>query len=116
MSFEDMMKYGLNRRWGLVLVDHVFKFNRCFNVINFANLSQIVVVHDSENKYESKYQYRKYKINDYFKYACKFSLYTTETLYKSTTILSNYVDVTQYKLIFDKVSSDYKHVSCDTSL
>ena len=115
MSFEDMMKYGVNRRWGLVLVDHVFRYNRCFNVINFAHLSQIVVVHDSEKGFESKYQYRKYRINDYYKYACKFSLYNTNTKYKPTTILSNYIDVTVFKEIFDQIKSDIKHVSCDLS-
>ena len=111
-----MMNFGLNRKWGLVLVDHIFQYNRCFNVIKFANISQIVVVHDSEKSFEFKYQYQKYKINDYYKYACKFSLFQNKnSSYKSTTILSNFIDVTEYKLIFDKISSDYIHVSCDMS-
>ena len=112
------MKFGLNRKWGLVLVDHVFTYNRCFNVINFANLSQIVVVHDSEKTAELRYQYGKYKINDYYKYACKFSLYktNTNTTYKSTTILSNYIDVRKYKQIFDKINSEFSHVTCNLNM
>lgn len=67
----------------------------------------------SNDKY---YKYEQMKVKDNFKHACKYSIYDeTKKIYISTLILSNFIDVTQMKPIFDKIETDYGQVSCDLS-
>ena len=76
MAGNEMNQFGLDKNWGLVLVDHIDQNARSLNVLNFSKLSQIVVVHDTEKSSESFYGYEKNKIRDAFKYACKYSIYS----------------------------------------
>ena len=111
---NEMNKFGLDKKWGLVLVDHLSGETRYTNMINFANISQIVIGHDAEKQFEHYYKYESGKVRSHFKYACKFSIYDqTKSSYISTLVLSNFIDVTKFKAIFDKVKSDFGHVSCD---
>lgn len=114
-SSKDMSNYGLNNDWGLVLVDHINAAIRPLDAINFANKSQIVIVHDAEAPNEFLYKYEFFNIRSYFKYVCKFSLYkdVDKKSYISTLILSNFIDVSKFKYIFDKINTDYGHVSCN---
>lgn len=113
-SLDELNRFGLDRRWGLVLVDHKYLDNRPLNVINFANISTLVVAHDTEIANEAGYEYEKNRITDYYKYKCKFSLYDkTKINYVSTTILSNYLNLENIlKPIFAKVTTEYGHEAC----
>jgi hypothetical protein len=116
MDMEQMCAFGLEKNWGLVLVDHLSGENRYLNMIKFSNISQIVIGHDAEKWFEHYYKYETNKIKSYFKYSCKFSIYDESRItYVSTLILSNFIDVSSFKVIFDKVASDYGHVSCDNN-
>lgn len=110
--------YGLDKHWGLVLVDHIYNTKRSSNVINFSKRAQIVVVHDAEKSQEDFYHYEKNKLQGYFKYACKFSIYSesTQSEYISTLILSNFVNLDKLSDIFNKVITSYGHVACDLNL
>lgn len=117
-SPNELMSYGTDRNWSLVLVDHIFGDKRPQNVIDFAQKAQIVVAHDTEKSSEAGYLYEKRRMRDYFKHVCKFSLYITDTKrYISTTLMSNYIDLSGLlKPALDNVLTDYGHVSCDVSL
>ena len=116
MDLQQMNEYGLDKKWGIVLVDHLSGENRYLNMINFSNISQIVIGHDAEKGFEHYYKYEANKVKSYFKYACKFSIYDESRItYVSTLLLSNFIDVRSFKAIFDKVSSDYGHASCDNN-
>lgn len=115
IDYDDLFAYGQDKRWGLVLVDHTNASSRFFNVIRFAKSSRMVVVHDAEKINEKIYLYEKYNIVSYFKYACKFSLYLSksQTLYVSTLLLSNYIDMDEINQILSKIKTENGHVACD---
>ena len=119
-SPNELMSYGTDRNWSLVLVDHIYGDKRPQNVIDFAQKAQIVVAHDTEKSSEPGYLYEKRRMRDYFKHVCKFSLYITganRLTYISTTLMSNYIDLSGLlKPALDTVLTDYGHVSCDVSL
>lgn len=87
--------------------------NRYINVINFSKTARIVIAHDAESTNEGYYKYGENKITSYFKYACKFTIYDESDSYTSTLLLSNYINVKRMKKLFDKVKTEYGHVSCD---
>lgn len=115
MAGNEMNQFGLNKNWGLVLVDHIDQNARSLNVLNFSKLSKIVVVHDTEKSSESFYGYEKNKIRDAFKYACKYSIYSdiNRSSYISTLILSNFINLDNLALIFNQIKTDYGFVACD---
>ena len=118
-NFEFIeQKLGLedNKRWGIVLVDHINAVGRAFDAKKYANKAEIVLVHDAEKTVEHGYKYEQNKIRDPFKYVCKFSVYTKKdrSVYVSTLLLSNYHNFEQIKSIFDKITTDYGHISCDS--
>lgn len=116
---EDLLIFGLNQMWSLVLVDHSFANLRPKSVIAFAKKAQIVIAHDTERLAEGGYQFEKNNIREHFMYVCKFSIYSTKDkkVYVSTTILSNYIDVASIlRRPFENIDTDFGHVSCDTSL
>ena len=114
---DDMHKFGIRNLWGLVLVDHVHADERYKDVLNFANRAKIVLAHEAEKKNEYFYKYEENKVRGNYKYVCKLSVYINpgKTSYISTLIMSNYIDLEHFGFIFDKVKTDYGHVSCDTS-
>lgn len=118
-SLDELMKYGLDRHWSLVLVDHTFAEERAKNAIAFASIARVVVVHDTELISEHAYKFEKQRMTSYFKYVCKFSLYMNEKRdrYTSTTLMSNFIDLSSLlRPAFHRVHTDYGHVSCDFSL
>ena len=116
-SINDMHKFGINKFWGLVLVDHIYGNERYKDVLNFADRAKIVVVHDAEKLNENLYRYEANKVRGHFKYVCKFSVFNNQkqTSYISTLIMSNFIDLKHFDSVFDNVKTDYGHVSCDTS-
>lgn len=115
LSEDDMNNYGLDKRWGLVLVDHFNARTRSFNAIDFSNLAEIVILHDAEKSSEHMYQYEKNDIRSHFKFACKYSIFTNEkkSSYVSTIILSNFINLNQLEDLFKQIKTDYGHVACD---
>ena len=114
MSPAKMDEYGLDKKWGLVLVDHLVGEKRYDNMIKFAKIANIVIGHDAEKRNEYYYKYETMKVRDSFKYVCKYSIYDeTKNTYISTLILSNFIELSLLKPIFDKVNTDYGQVSCD---
>lgn len=115
---EEMGRFGLNRRWGLVLVDHIYGDRRPQHCINFAVMSDVVVTHDTERTSETYYKFEFTEMRKYFKYVCKFSLYTNveRNRYVSTTLMSNYIDLPKLlKPVLDKVKTEFGHESCDVN-
>ena len=119
-SKDEINKYGLDREWSLVLVDHVNGNTRAFNAIALVQKAKIVVVHDSEKVAENIYMFEKNNMTGYFnfKYVCKFNLFTkSKSGYVSTTLMSNFIDLeTILTPAFKKVKTDYGHIPCDNSL
>ena len=114
MSPNQMNSYGLEKKWGLVLVDHLIAESRYLNMIKFSEVANIVIGHDAEKNNENYYHYEQMKVRDKFKYACKYSIYDeTKKSYISTLILSNFIDVRKLETIFEKIQTDYGQVSCD---
>lgn len=111
----EINKFGLDKQWGLVLVDHIDAGSRSLNVIKFSEIAQIVIVHDTEKSQETFYGYEKNKIRSFFKYSCKYSIYSdaTRASYISTLILSNFVSLNKMKSIFNRITTDFGHVACD---
>jgi hypothetical protein len=48
MNLTQMNEFGLDKKWAVVLVDHLSGENRYLNMIKFSNISQIVLGHDAE--------------------------------------------------------------------
>jgi hypothetical protein len=114
MTPAEMDLYGLDKKWGLVLIDHLLGEKRYLNIIKFAQMANIVIAHDAEKNNDKYYKYEQMKVREYFKYACKYSIYdVTKSVYISTLILSNFIDVSQLKAILDQIETDYGHVTCD---
>lgn len=113
---EELTKIGLDKKWGVVLVDHIFADLRPINVIKFSNLSKVVIAHDTEKTNEQFYRYEQAKIRDHYKYVCKFSLFEDlkRQSYISTTIMSNFIDLPSVlKPMLDKVKTEFGHESCN---
>ena len=116
-SKDNMHTFGLDRSWAMVLVDHKYGEERYMDVINFAKQARLVVLHDAEKMAEQGYQYEKNRVRDSYKFACKFSIFRdpSKSIYASTLILSNFIDLKIFEVIFDKVKTPFGHVSCDLS-
>jgi len=76
------------------------------------------VAHDAERPSDHMYKYEEKQVRKHYKYACKFSIYTSKdkSWYYSTLILSNWYDVQILEPIFNRIKTDYGHVSCNTNL
>ena len=108
MDYKDMNLFGLDKMWGLVLVDHGQADTRHINIHNFANISQIVIAHDAEDTSEHMYKYEKNRIRPLFKYSSRFSVFHQDkSTYTGTLILSNFIDVNKFHAIFNKIKTDY---------
>jgi hypothetical protein len=67
MTYDEMSKFGLDKNWGLVLVDHGFADKRHSDILNYANKSQIIIAHDAEDAADFMYKYKEKNIRSYFK-------------------------------------------------
>lgn len=113
MDMNQLDNYGLEQKWGLVLVDHGVAGTRYMNINKFAQLANFVIAHDAEISSDHMYKYEQMEVRDNFKYACKYSIYGSKDSYTSTLILSNFFNVSKLTTIFDQIKTDYGHVSCD---
>lgn len=117
-NFDSLSQYETNITWGMVLVDHIYGNRRPLHLIRFANLSKIVVAHDSEKRNEFEYQYERLDVAGHFKYRCKYSIYNSpqKNSYISTTIFSNFIELEPLGNLFKEIYTDYGHVACDDSM
>jgi hypothetical protein len=117
LSKSELNLYGLNKLWGLVLVDHGDAAARSLNVLNFSKLAMIVLIHDAEQSSEHMYNYVKNKLRDAYKYSCKYSPFSSKekTSTTSTLILSNFINLDNLKDLFGRISNDFGHVACDVN-
>ena len=113
MDMNQLDNYGLEKKWGLVLVDHGVAGTRYMNINKFAQLANFIIAHDAEKSSDHMYKYEQMEVRENFKYACKYSIYGSEHRYTSTLILSNFFDVRKLTTIFDQIKNDNGHVSCD---
>ena len=117
-SQDEVNKYGIEKNWSLVLIDHIYGSMRGFNAIAFAQKAQIVVVHDSQKTSDSFYMFGKNNMTGHFKNVCKFTLFRAKKgeKYISTTLMSNFIDLEAVLTpAFQKAKTDYGHISCDSS-
>lgn len=116
-NIKDLIHFGENKKWGFVLVDHKLGEERYINVQNLASKADIVAVHDAEIIHDSGYKYQEIgKINSYYKYICKMSMWHTDDkkdLYTSTLIMSNMIDITFLEDVFKKIKYDREVVACE---
>jgi hypothetical protein len=71
---------------GVVLIDHAPAERRAIDIIRFKEHAQIIVVHDTDKMYYYNYL----EVFKQFTY-----VYTYERYKKSTTLLSNFIDVSK---------------------
>jgi hypothetical protein len=101
--------------WGLVFVDHLNAGTRRLDIIHYANRSLVVICHDSEKRFDKRF-YKLEKAYPFFKYHCKYSLFFKDGTYKSTSLLSNYVDFSKIKHILHGIETKLKHETCNQNL
>lgn len=120
ISSDELITYGSNKPWGLILIDHIVPKKRFVNAIKYSKIGKVLVLHDAEKTTEINYRYVKYNVLYYFKYACKFSLYQSKDgingHYVSTLILSNYINLDKLKDLFSKIPSEFGHLACNLDM
>jgi hypothetical protein len=109
---EQLEKFVRDRKWGLVLVDHIFAEQRPTDVIKMAELATIVLAHDTEIANENYYGYVKARVTDHFKYVCKLTIFHDRG-HISTLMLSNFIDITFLEDVFKKIDFSTKVIACD---
>ena len=86
---ENWDDAGIEKPWGVVLVDHAPAGRRREEVKRLANLAQCILIHDSSWKSEKHYHYK--EIYPLFKYR-----YDYKKVKPYTTVLSNFIDVAKW--------------------
>jgi len=90
---EDWDKIDIeNEMWDVVLIDHKPAERRRFDIIRLANHAKYIIVHDTQWRQDHEYHYKK-DVFPFFKYRFDF---TKQKPY--TTVLSNFVDLTNFNL------------------
>jgi hypothetical protein len=114
---KQLLTFGSDRQWGMVLVDHKLGEERYKNIIDLANKASVVLAHDAERNGAGNYRYVEKRVTDYYKYNCKFSIYNNgvgaAAGWTSTLIMSNSIDITFLEDVFMNVKYDRKVVACD---
>lgn len=108
---DELRRFASDRTWGLVLVDHIFTKERYKSIIDLANKASLVLAHDAESSHDV-YKYAENKVTAHFKYACKMSMFN-ETQYKSTLMLSNFIDIRFLEHVFGRIKYSAKVVACN---
>jgi len=88
---NDWDSIPIEREWGVVFVDHAPNYRRGIETKRIANYAKYVVLHDSDPNNDPHYHYD--EIYDIFKYS-----YDYKDLKPNTTVLSNFVDLTNFKI------------------
>ena len=87
----DQAKEAINKAWDVAFVDHSPSGRRIVEIEQLANLAKLVVVHDSEERKDYEYHYS--KIYPLFKYR-----YDFKEVDHNTVLLSNFIDLTNFKV------------------
>ena len=90
-EIEDWDKIEIEKHWDVVLVDHAPGVRRSMEVRRLANFAKYLVLHDSEPRNDPHYKYN--EIYSLFKYRFDF-----KDAVPNTTILSNFVDLTNFQI------------------
>lgn len=80
---------AIRKEWGLVLIDHSPSERRVVEIEKLANLTQVIVIHDSDARKDREYHYS--TIYPLFKYRFDFT-----EVEPATTVLSNYLDLKEF--------------------
>jgi len=88
---EDYDDAKIDKPWDVVLVDHDPSGRRRTEIKRLANLAKYIIIHDSNGRSESHYHYS--EIYPLFKYT-----FTDGFEFPSTTVLSNLVDLRDFKI------------------
>lgn len=88
---SDWNAVPLEKEWDVAFVDHAPDMRRGIDAIRLAKHAKYVIVHDSEAKHEHLYGYQ--MVYPHFKYRLDFTW-----TYPTTTILSNFCDVSHFAL------------------
>lgn len=86
---DNWADVDLGGPWDVAFVDHQPAERRGIELIRLSLVSQYVVAHDTENKSDKKYHYR--KAHPYFKYRFKY----TDTKGTFASIYSNYHNISK---------------------
>jgi len=84
---DDWLSANLDYNISVLFVDHAPAEQRRLDIIKYAHIAKIVVVHDTDKM--NYYQYQ--SAFDLFQYAFTYKRYA-----KSTTVLSNFIDVSKF--------------------
>lgn len=89
-NWDDAEKL-INKQWDVVLVDHSPSERRIEEIRKLSHLAKYIIIHDADDFQERNYHYS--KIYSLFKYR-----YDFREVEPGTTVLSNFVDLTDFKV------------------
>jgi len=87
-DYDDAM---IEKHWDIAFFDHAPEARRKVDIARLANLAKYLVIHDSDPKTDGHYRYS--EIYPLFKYR-----YDYTAVSPNTTILSNFVDLTDFHI------------------
>ena len=87
----DEAKTAINKQWDVALIDHSPSGRRITEIAQLANLVKYIVIHDADAMKDKEYHYP--EIYPLFKYRYNFT-----EVEPATTVLSNFVDLTDFKV------------------
>jgi len=90
-AVEDWDSIDIEKKWDIAFVDHAPDIRRGIEAGRFANHAKYVILHDSAPHNDKYYHYD--KIYPLFKYRFDYK----KTI-PNTTVLSNFVDLTNFKI------------------
>ena len=93
ICLDDWSKADIDRPWDVALIDHSPAERRIVDIKRLANLAKYLVIHDVEGRRNRDYHYD--KIWPLFKWK-----YTYDNYLPKTAVLSNLVDLTDFRVNF----------------
>jgi hypothetical protein len=93
IAVENWDDINIEKPWDIAFIDHAPDFRRKEEAKRLANCAKYVVIHDSDPTSGGKRAYKYDEIYPFFKYRYDY----TETS-PNTTVLSNFVDLTNFKI------------------
>lgn len=90
----------IERPWDVALIDHCPAERRIVDIKRLSNFAKFIVIHDTEGRRDIGYQYK--TIWNLFKYQYNYELYLPKT-----TVVSNFVDLTDFGKDLDGYNKIY---------
>jgi|2_EtaG_2_1085320.scaffolds.fasta_scaffold00145_44 hypothetical protein len=90
-GIDDFSKIDIEKTWDVALVDHTPAERRKEEVKRLAFFANYIIIHDSEHWYDKDYKYS--EIYPLFTYRFDY-----KEAWPHTTVLSNFVDLTNFKV------------------